>query len=173
MDYLSSLVEHDGAPVAVFWFSDVAERQQAEAALRQLEVKFRAVTESANDAIVSADARGLIVGWNRGGQAIFGYEEADVLGKPLTVLMPERYRDAHERGMGRFLLTREPRVLGSTVEVHALRKDGTEFPVELSLSHWSEGDRQFFTGILRDITERKRAEEALAREAGFVSCCSA
>ena len=65
VDYLSSLVEHDGAPVAVFWFSDVAERQQAEAALQQLEVKFRAVTESANDAIVSADARGNIIGWNR------------------------------------------------------------------------------------------------------------
>jgi diguanylate cyclase (GGDEF)-like protein/PAS domain S-box-containing protein len=169
VDYVTSLVQHDGAPVAVFWFGDGAARRQAEAALRQLEGKFRAVTESANDAIVSADARGTIIGWNRGGQAIFGYEEADVLGKPLTVLMPERYRDAHERGMGRFLLTGEPRVIGSTVEVHALRKDGTEFPVELSLSHWSEGDQRFFTGILRDITERKRAEEALAREAGFVS----
>ncbi len=117
---------------------------------------------------MSADARGLIIGWNRGGVNIFGYEEHEVLGRPLTVLMPERYRGAHEQGMGRFLLTGDPRVIGTTVEVHAQRKDGTEFPVELSLSHWVEGERQFFTGILRDITERKRSEAALAREAGFV-----
>ncbi|UOY00479.1 sensor domain-containing protein [Blastococcus sp. PRF04-17] len=169
VDFVSSLVSHDGQPIAIFWFQDVAGRAQTEAAMRQLEMKYRAVTESASDAIVSADARGLIVSWNRGGEAMFGYTEADVIGKPLTVLMPERYRDAHERGMGRFLLTGEPRVIGSgAVEVHALRKDGTEFPVELSLSHWSEGDGRFFTGILRDITERKRAEDALAREAGFV-----
>jgi diguanylate cyclase (GGDEF)-like protein/PAS domain S-box-containing protein len=169
VDYVSSLVSHEGQPVAVFWFQDVSAREQTEAAMRQLEMKYRAVTESASDAIVSADARGLIVSWNRGGQAMFGYDESDVIGKPLTVLMPERYRDAHERGMGRFLLTNEPRVIGmGAVEVHAQHQDGSEFPVELSLSHWSEGEGRFFTGILRDITERKRAEDALAREAGFV-----
>ncbi|MCF6742856.1 EAL domain-containing protein [Blastococcus sp. KM273128] len=168
VEYVTSLVSHEGEPVAVCWFQDVGAREDTAAALAQLEMKYRAVTESANDAIVSADARGLIVSWNRGGQAMFGYDEAEVIGKPLTILMPERYRDAHERGMGRFLLTGEPRVIGSTVEVHAQHKDGTEFPVELSLSHWAEGEGRFFTGILRDITERKRAEEALAREAGFV-----
>jgi diguanylate cyclase (GGDEF)-like protein/PAS domain S-box-containing protein len=169
VDYVSSLVTHDGEPIAVFWFQDVAPRHQTESALHQLETKYRAVTESASDAIVSADARGLIVSWNRGGQVMFGYSAEDVVGKPLTMLMPERYRDVHERGMGRFLLTGEPRVIGSgAVEVHALRADGTEFPVELSLSHWVGAEGRFFTGILRDITERKRAEEALAREAGFV-----
>jgi diguanylate cyclase (GGDEF)-like protein/PAS domain S-box-containing protein len=169
VDYVSSLVTHEGEPVAVFWFQDVAPRSQTESALRQLEMKYRAVTESASDAIVSADARGLIVSWNRGGEVMFGYAAEDVVGKPLTILMPERYRDAHERGMGRFLLTGEPRVIGSgAVEVHAQHADGTEFPVELSLSHWAEGEGRFFTGILRDITERKRAEAALARETGFI-----
>jgi PAS domain S-box-containing protein len=137
VDYVSSLVTHEDEPVAVFWFQDVAPRNQTESALHQLEMKYRAVTESASDAIVSADARGLIVSWNRGGEAMFGYAAEDVIGKPLTILMPERYRDAHERGMGRFLLTGEPRVIGSgAVEVHAQRADGTEFPVELSVSHW-------------------------------------
>jgi diguanylate cyclase (GGDEF)-like protein/PAS domain S-box-containing protein len=169
VDFVTSLVAHDDGPVAVFWFQDVAAREQTEAAMRQLEMKYRAVTESASDAILSADARGVIVSWNRGGQAMFGYSAEEIIGKPLTVLMPERYREAHEQGMGRFLLTGEPRVIGmGAVEVDAQRKDGTEFPVELSLSHWSEGDGRFFTGILRDITERRRAEEALAREAGFV-----
>ncbi|MCW2666260.1 MAG: hypothetical protein JWN57_1222 [Frankiales bacterium] len=166
--FVSSTMDHRGELVGVLRFEDTTERRRAQEALLQLEGKFRAVTESANDAIVSADARGLIIGWNRGGHNIFGYEEHEVLGRPLTILMPERYRDAHEQGMGRFLLTGEPRAIGATVEVHGQRKDGTEFPVELSLSHWSEGDRQFFTGILRDITERKRTEAALAREAGFV-----
>jgi diguanylate cyclase (GGDEF)-like protein/PAS domain S-box-containing protein len=166
--FVSSTMEHRGELVGVLRFEDTTERRRAQEALQQLEGKFRAVTESANDAIVSADARGLIIGWNRGGLNIFGYEEHEVLGRPLTILMPERYRDAHEQGMGRFLLTGEPRAIGATVEVHGERKDGTEFPVELSLSHWAEGDRQFFTGILRDITERKRTEAALAREAGFV-----
>jgi diguanylate cyclase (GGDEF)-like protein/PAS domain S-box-containing protein len=143
--------------------TEVASRE-----LDELKMKYRALTESANDAIVSADAEGRIVSWSRGGEEMFGYTEDDVLGHTLTVLIPERYREAHERGMGRFLSTGQARVIGTTVEVHALRKDGSEFPIELSLSYWQQGERRFFTGILRDITERRRAEEQLARETGFL-----
>ena len=76
-------------------------RQRAEASLRESEMRFRSVAQSANDAIIAADSRGHIIFWNQGAQAIFGYAEADVLDKPLTLLMPPRYRDAHQRGLER------------------------------------------------------------------------
>lgn len=125
--------------------------------------KSAAIVLSSQDAIVSADGNGIIISWNKGAQHIFGYEEAEVLGKPLQLLMPERYRDAHRQGMERLLSTGESRVVGKTVELHGLRKDGGEFPLELSLSTWMIGRRTFFSGIIRDTTERKQAEEDLRR----------
>jgi PAS domain S-box-containing protein len=136
-------------------------RKQAEEALRDSEERFRAVAETATDAIVSADKHGHITYFNPGAERIFGYAARDVVGKPLTLLMPERFHAAHRQGLARFLTTGEARVIGRTVELVGRRKDGTEFPLELSLSSWKKGEEVFFTGILRDITERKRAEELL------------
>ena len=136
-------------------------RKQAEEALRDSEERFRAVAETATDAIVSADKRGHITYFNQGAERIFGYAARDVVGKPLTLLMPERFHAAHRQGLARFLSTGEARVIGRTVELVGRRKDGTEFPLELSLSSWKKGEEVFFAGILRDITERKRAEELL------------
>jgi len=123
------------------------------------QAQLAAIVVSSDDAIISADGSGIIMSWNKGAQRLFGYEEAEVLAKPLPLLMPERYRDAHHKGMERMLSTGESRVIGKSVELHGLRKDGSEFPLELSLSTWSMGQRTFFSGIIRDITERKRAEE--------------
>src|SRR5438876_8057524 len=92
---------------------------------------------------------------------MFGYTHAEVLGKPLTLIMPERFRDAHQQGFKRHLESGEARVIGQTVELAGRRKDGSEFPLELSLASWGTSEGLFFTGIIRDITERKRAEEAL------------
>jgi PAS domain S-box-containing protein len=136
-------------------------RKQAEEALRDSEERFRAVAETATDAIVSADKHGHITYFNPGAERIFGYAARDLVGKPLTLLMPERFHAAHRQGLARFLTTGEARVIGRTVELVGRRKDGTEFPLELSLSSWKKGEEVFFTGILRDITERKRAEELL------------
>src|SRR2546426_9851722 len=136
-------------------------RKQAEEALRDSEERFRAVAETATDAIVSADKRGHITYFNQGAERIFGYAARDVVGKPLTLLMPERFHAAHRQGLARFLSTGEARVVGRTVELVGHRKDGTEFPLELSLASWKVRGDTFFTGILRDITERKRAEELL------------
>jgi len=138
-----------------------AELETANAILRASESRYRAVTESATDAIVTADAEGDIVGWNAGAERIFGHSAADVLGQSLTLLMPQRYRDAHLHGLRSAQAGRDRRVLGKTVELHGLRKSGAEFPLELSLSAWGAADAQFFTGILRDITERKQREEEL------------
>jgi PAS domain S-box-containing protein len=110
----------------------VVERKRADEALRESEMKFRCVAQSAVDAIISSDSKGLITSWNRGAELIFGYQEDEVLGGPLTMLMPERYRYAHKQGMERVNSTGETPVIGKIVELHGLRKDGSEFPLELS-----------------------------------------
>ncbi len=148
---------------------DITERKRAEANQRASEEKFRAVAEHLNDAIVSADSEAKISYFNRAAERAFGYSAADTLGKPLTLLMPDRFQDAHRRGFQRFLSTGEARVIGKTVELTGIRKDGSEFPLELSLTTWKASEGTFFTAIIRDITERKRAEEAMARQAAELS----
>ena len=138
---------------------DITDRKQAEQTLRDSESRFRSVTESANDAIISADSSGQIISWNRGARIIFGYSEPEAIGKPLSVLMPERYRADHEEGMHRVNTTGETHVIGSTVEMHGLHKDGSEFPIELSLASWQSGNDTFYSGIIRDITDRKQVEQ--------------
>jgi len=123
--------------------------------------RFRAVVESAPDAIALADYRGLIMSWNKAAQSLFGYSEEEVLSQPLTLIMPARYREAHQKGLERLRATGEARIIGKRVELYGLRKDGSEFPLELSLGTWKTATGIFYSGIIRDITERKRAEEAL------------
>ncbi len=123
------------------------------------------VAASANDAIVSADAAGLITYFNPAAERIFEYGASELQGRPITMLMPDRYHDAHRAGLARYLATGEAHVIGRTVELTGRKKDGSEFPVELSLASWREGARQVFTGILRDITDRKQAEDTLRRYA--------
>ena len=135
------------------------ERKQAEEGLRESEMRLRSVLQSALDAVILADSRGIIMSWNKGAQRIFGYEEEEIVGQPLTALMPARYREAHEQGLARLRATGETRVIGRLLELHGLRKDCSEFPLELSLALWKRGDETFYSGIIRDITERKRAEE--------------
>lgn len=117
------------------------------------------VFESATDAIIVADSKGTIVSWNKAAQLIFGYDQEEVLGKPLTLLIPERSRDAHLEGFERARSAGELYIMGKTLEVDGLRKDGSEFQLELSLARWKTGGETYFSGILRDITERKRVEQ--------------
>jgi len=145
---------------------DITERQRAEQALRASEERFRALAASANDAIVSADSAGRITYFNPGAERLFGYAATEATGQPLTILMPERFQEAHLAGLARYLATGEAHVVGKTVELAGRTKDGREFPLELSLASWKRGPDVGFTGILRDITERRRAEaEIKARTA--------
>jgi PAS domain S-box-containing protein len=125
--------------------------------------RLRAILETAHDAIVTADADGRILDFNRAAERMFGRTEAEALGESLTTLMPERFHEAHEAGLRRFLETGEPRAIGHTIELVGLRADGTEFPLELSLATFELEGEHFFTGILSDISERKRAHEALRK----------
>jgi PAS domain S-box-containing protein len=142
---------------------DITDWKHAEQAREESEQRFRAVAETANDAIISADHHGMITGWNHAASQMFGHSEEEVMGKPLTILMPPRYRARHLSGLDRFNLTREAHVIGRTVEMEGVRKSGEEFPIELSLSTWEAGGRRFFSAILRDITDRNRSDEELKR----------
>lgn len=133
---------------------DISERKQAEQ-------KFRSVTESAIDAIISADHTGVIISWNKAATRILGYAEEEVLGQRLEIIIPERFHELHRNGMARFTATGEAHVIGTTVELFARTKGGGEVPIELSLSTWTVRDERYYTGIIRDIGERKRAEVAL------------
>ena len=140
-----------------------AQLQQANMELAQTKERFRSVAQSANDAIISADSAERILTWNKGARMIFGYTEEEAVGKPLTILMPERDREAYRKGLERVRSSGETCGIGSTIELHGLRKDANEFPLEISLAAWEAGGDTFYSGIVRDITERKRAEEALRR----------
>ncbi len=133
---------------------DISERKQAEQ-------KFRSVTESAIDAIISADHTGVIVSWNKAATRILGFTEDEVIGQPLEIIIPDRFHEAHRNGMARFTRTAEAHAIGKTVELAARTRSGEEVPIELSLSTWTVRDERYYTGIIRDIGERKRAEEAL------------
>lgn len=139
----------------------ISGRKPAEEEPSAGELDYQAITQTAQDAIIFADEKGIIISCNRMAEVMFGYDGEEMFGKPLTILMPERHREAHTKGLARVSTGGEPRVIGSTLELSGLRDDGEEFPLELSLSTWSTDDGRGYTGILRDITERKRKEEAL------------
>jgi len=142
-------------------FAREAARQQAQQELRDSEERYRAVTHSASDAIISADEAGNIVSWNRGAAAIFGYAPAEILGQPLTLLMPERYRHRHLAGMRRVQSGGAQNITGKTVELEGLRKDMSEFPLELLLAKCEVASGWFMTGTIRDISMRKQHEAQL------------
>jgi PAS domain S-box-containing protein len=128
-------------------------------ALRESEAKFRSVMESAIDAIISGDVDGNVRSWNRAATALFGHTVDEAIGQPIELIIPERFRKQHREGMQRVSSGGPSRVIGKTVELAALRKDGTEFPIELSLATWILEDQRYYTGIIRDISERKQAEQ--------------
>jgi PAS domain S-box-containing protein len=144
---------------------DVTARRMAAESLRESELRFRAVAETAAVGVVMADEQGTIRYWNPGAETMFGWMEEDALGQPLTILMPERFRAGHDAGLKRYLATRESRMLGRAMEMAGLRQDGTEFPLELSISSWRTSKGTFFSAFLRDITARKDAEQVLRAQA--------
>jgi PAS domain S-box-containing protein len=136
--------------------------KRAEEALRPTEEHFRLIFESALDAVITIDARGLIIGWNLQAERIFGWPSQEIIGQALAdTIIPKRYRKAHRHGLQHFLETGEGPLLNKRVEIEALHRDGHEFPVELTITPLKAGKAFTFCAFVRDITERKRAEEAL------------
>jgi PAS domain S-box-containing protein len=137
--------------------------KSSQAEVAESESRFRSVAESANDAIITADHSGKITFWNQRATVIFGYSAEEMISQPLTKLMPERHQKAHRAGMRRLITTGETRISGQVVELQAIRKSGEEFPIELTVSHWTTEAGIFVTGIIRDITQRKRQQEIIEK----------
>jgi len=154
---------------------EVAERKRAEEELRDSEEKFRKISTSALDAIIMMDDNGSISYWNEAAEEIFGYSAQEALGKEMhTFLAPQKYHDLYEKGVRAFNSTGRGPVVGKTLELTAMRGDGTEFPIELSVSAVKIKGRWHAIGLLRDITERKKSEELiqtrLRYEEGLAAC---
>src|SRR5215213_2299007 len=135
--------------------------RQPDAELRKSEARYRTVLNTAFDAIVTITPDGIVRWFNRGAERIFGYRAEEIIGQSVTLLMPERYRELCVAGLHRHLRTGEARMVSGTFELVGLRKGGSEFLIEMSLGEIVEDGEQLFTGVIRDVTERKRAESAL------------
>jgi len=131
--------------------------------LKNNEEQFSSVTQTATDAIICDDSQGNIFFWNRAAEIMFGYSAVEILGRPVSLIVPERLREAHREGIQRVVSTGKATTIGETIETVGLKKDGKEFPIELSLSSWQKKEEVYFAGIIRDITKRKQAEEALRK----------
>jgi PAS domain S-box-containing protein len=136
--------------------------QSSEQQLRAALARFGAILESALDAVVTIDAEGVVTGWSTQAETMFGWSKSEAVGQVLSkIVIPPQYREAHGRGLGRFLATGEGPILRRRIEITALHKDGHEFPVELSVSPVRLGATWEFSAFVRDLSERKRTEAAL------------
>jgi PAS domain S-box-containing protein len=139
------------------------EDKPAGAALRESEEHYRAVAEAATDAIITIDSDSTILIVNPATERIFGYSTEEMIGQPLTMLMPEYLRHLHKAGITRYLETGRKHIQWSAVQLPGLHKTGNEIPLELSFAEFTRDGRRFFTGIARDISERKRLQDKQAR----------
>jgi PAS domain S-box-containing protein len=153
-----ALVPDSGCDFVCFAL-DLTERRRAERARDESEARLRAIFDTAADAIITIDERGVVDRFNAAAERIFGYRADEVVGHDLTMLMPAADREAHEGYVARYLRTGERRVIGRGREVLGRRKDGKLVALELAVSETLIGDHRLFTGILRDVTERRRIEE--------------
>ncbi|MGA8312234.1 MAG: PAS domain S-box protein [Terriglobales bacterium] len=143
---------------------------QEERELKRSEARKAAILESALDCIVTIDHEGCITEFNPAAERTFGHRRDEVVGKQLAdVIIPRSFREKHREGFARYLATGEARVLGKRIEMTAVRADGSEFPVELAVTRIPMEGPPSFTGYLRDITERKRAEQELRRSEAFLA----
>ena len=142
-------------------WSQITEQKKTEEALSKSEEKYRNLVETAQDAIV-CDVNGIIVDWNKSAERVFGYSKDEIIGKPIEILIPDRYKKEHQEGLEQFIKTGKGRIIGKTVEVSGITKEGLEIPIEISLTAQKiEEEKYLFTAVIRDLTERKKMEEAL------------
>jgi two-component system sensor kinase FixL len=137
---------------------DITEHRAAEDALRAREAHLRSILETVPDAMVVIDEAGRIQSFSAAAERLFGYENAEVLGQNVSILMPEPYRTQHDSYMARYMTTGERRIIGIGRVVVGQRKDESTFPMELAVGEMRSDNRRYFTGFVRDLTERQKTE---------------
>ncbi|MCP4128914.1 MAG: PAS domain S-box protein, partial [Gammaproteobacteria bacterium] len=164
-EYWTNAIHRDGKIAgAVVTFLDISERKWVEASLQESEARFRSIFQSSVvGMVVVINDDGTIAEWNSGAEEAFGYSAQEAVGKPLTILMPERYREAHRKGLAHAVTQGGLVNSGVTHELSGLRKNGQEFPLELTLGSWKIDKKLYFSAIILDITRRKQTEQALRR----------
>ncbi len=152
----------EGGNNGIAFALDLSEQKRAEEAFRIVEQQARAIVDSALDAVVAMNAAGIITDWNKQAEEIFGWTRSEALGQRMVdTIIPVQYRLSHERGLELFFKTGQGPVLNQRIEITALRRDGGEFPVELTITPLKSGDSWIFSSFVRDISERKRAAQKL------------
>ena len=165
---VSPILDADGRVVGASAIGrDITETRRVEAALRSSQERYRSIIDSAVDAILVIDHRGRIEEFNVAAERMFGFASQDVLGCNVNVLMPQPYHDEHDRYMGRYLATGEKRIIGIGREVTGRRKDGSAFPLHLSVGEMVIDGEKKFTGILHDLTARVQLESQLREQAAL------
>lgn len=156
------------SPLVFQLTEEVAERKQAEAALRDGLASLSATTETALDALVQMDKKGKIIKWSNKAEEIFGWLQAEVIGKSLgETMIPLQYREAHDRGLKHFLATGEGPVLNKRIEIIGLHRNGNEFPIELSIAPFKIDGEYAFSAFIRDISEAKAAKDKINKLAFY------
>ena len=156
---------------SVLIFRDITERRRTELAVSTSEARKQAILNTSLDGIITIDRQGLILEFNPSAEQMFGYSRGDLIGKEMAeLIIPPRYREQHRHGIAHFLKTGAAPVLNQRLELSAIRADGSEFPVELSITRIGPESEPLFTGYIRDITARKKAEsDLLERERQFTT----
>jgi len=161
MDLSIGEARDGGEAIFVGIFRDITDRKAAELAQRESELRLRSILDTVPDAIVVIDDQGAIQSFSPAAERLFGYDSAEVIGRNVNILMPTPYREAHDGYIERYLRTGERRIIGIGRVVTGRRKDGETFPMELQVGEFTSPGGRYFTGFVRDLTERQEAERRI------------
>jgi len=161
MDLSVGEARNGGDPIFVGIIRDITKRKAAELALRESESRWRSIVDTVPDAIILIDVKGTIESFSPSAERLFGYASGEVVGQNVKMLMPSPYREAHDGYLERYMRTGERRIIGIGRIVVGLRKDGATFPMELAVGEFSSPGGRYFTGFVRDLTERQQAERRI------------
>ncbi|MBF0607322.1 MAG: PAS domain S-box protein [Magnetococcales bacterium] len=161
--HVRDTAEEEFLSIVANTIAGVIVRKMVEENLIDQEEILRSVVQSTKDAIVTIDGSGNVLFWNRGAENTFGYKESEMKGQSLSIIIPERFRETHQHGINRVIASGNSTRIGQIFDLVALRRDGSEFPIELSLTRGKMHGMDFFTGTIRDITYRKHTEKELQR----------